>query len=496
MSNLASIIAKIEAKDGGFAKEMDLANARLEKLEKTAQKTSKNTSISAADAVGNIATKLVGVVKWLKDTAFAQAEVIVETYRFAKSIGDSTAAVMELESSMRQLGGSADLIGPALITVGQSLSKSLSDKATASIFTRLKLDADALRKMKPSDAFIAIAEAISQIANPGERAALATQLFGDKAKDLLPILNQGEKGIAALRDRAVEFGQSVNDLEAAKVEQVVLKLDELSQRLEGIGKQLAVKAAMRSWADDIGDYFKIAASVGRAAFINFGIVVIKLFKYIANAAGKLLPTEALRKDAKEAAGFLKGMQGTLEGDVEDEKKYGQGLLDKINGRQEETAAQGAKPAAPREPPGVTNPRFTGQKEAIFDGDRFRRALEIIKELETPLEKLQNKFRDLDEMLKVNALSWEDYAKAVSKSMNELSDTLGDRQISFAGATKKDSTDAYSATIRNQRQGEQYREDPAKRLERLQMAALELQRQQLEQQKRTADALAGARAVRV
>ena len=495
MANLASLVAKVEATSAGLIAELDKANSRLEGLQKTAEKTEKFSAASAAAAVMNIGKAVYNTAKKLKDFVMAQAEVIVSQYRFARSIGDSVANVLELQSAMRMLGGEAEDINGALLTIGKTLSKAQSDQATNNIFNRLGLDIDKLKQKKPSDAFIDIAEALRKIDNPGARAALATQIFGDKAKDLLPLLDQGAEGIEKLRDKAVEFGQSVNDIEASAVEKTVEKLDELGQRLEGIGKQLAVKAAMRSWSDDISDYFKIATTAGEAAFINFGILALKIFKGIANAAGKLLPTESLRKEAKDASLFVKGMIEQLEGDVAGLKQEGQSALDRINGRNAPDKLPGIKAKETKAKADERTARGAVPK-AIFDNERFARGLEIIKEFDSPLNKFQNRIKDLNLMLRDFAIDQETYFKAVAKAVDEMAEALGDKQINFAGAVKANSAEAYSAQVRNQRQGEQYREDPQKRVERLQMEMVELQKQQLAQAKRLADAVGNSKPVKI
>jgi hypothetical protein len=433
----------------------------------------------------------VSLIKHLKDMAMSEANVVVQQYRFSRALGDSVSATLELQSAIRQLGGDAEEINPALTALARTISRAMSDSPTRTIFERLSLDIFKLRQMNPSDAFIAVAEAISKLENPSEKAALATQLFGDKAAALLPLLDQGAAGIAELRNRAREFGQSVGELDASNIEDVVLKLDEVAQRIEGLGKQLAVQAAAKSWVDGIGVFFETLRSYVTTTVLHIVESFYKIIGKITRLASNIkLP--GLGEFSKSAGKF-----------ADESYEMAAAIHDQILA--ERKAREEIGKDVPVTPPQIQqrkrdkDNRMTGRGSvpiATKDIERLSRGLEVIKDTATPLEKFNDRMNDLNLLVNEGAIGWVTYGRAAEKAINELSEFMGEKQINFAGAVGKNSAEAYSASIRNQRQGEQYREDPAKRLERLQQSAIELQRQQLEQQRRIADALAGAKAQRI
>ena len=64
-----------------------------------------------------------------------------------------------------------------------------------------------------SDAIVKIADRMSKMADGTAKAGLAVQAFGRGGTALIPLLNQGATGIAALTARAKESGAKLDDLD-------------------------------------------------------------------------------------------------------------------------------------------------------------------------------------------------------------------------------------------------------------------------------------------
>lgn len=73
----------------------------------------------------------------------------------------------------------------------------------------LGLSAKELNQLKPEEQFERIAVALESIDNPGQKAALAVQLWDTEGVKLLQITNQGSAAIAAMRQEAEALGQTV-----------------------------------------------------------------------------------------------------------------------------------------------------------------------------------------------------------------------------------------------------------------------------------------------
>jgi hypothetical protein len=88
------------------------------------------------------------------------------------------------------------------------------DKATVQALKDAGLNFQAIRDMKPEDAFLAITDAIQQIPDPMEQSAVALQLFGKGAASLLPGIKEGFRGAAASAQKMSE--DTINSLENAQ----------------------------------------------------------------------------------------------------------------------------------------------------------------------------------------------------------------------------------------------------------------------------------------
>ncbi len=98
------------------------------------------------------------------------------------------------------------------------------------------------------------AEALAKIENPTQRAALAMDIFGRSGANMLPLLNQGAKGIDDLGKRAHELG-IVFDADAAKAsERFNDTLNEVKLSLGGAAKEIAtvVMPVVSDLAEKVG----------------------------------------------------------------------------------------------------------------------------------------------------------------------------------------------------------------------------------------------------
>jgi hypothetical protein len=75
----------------------------------------------------------------------------------------------------------------------------------------LGLTVEELQKRKPDAQFELLAQRISELQDPAERARAAVDLFGKAGADLLPLFEQGAAGIRKAREEAQKLGLSFSD---------------------------------------------------------------------------------------------------------------------------------------------------------------------------------------------------------------------------------------------------------------------------------------------
>lgn len=93
-------------------------------------------------------------------------------------------------------------------------------------------------KTRPGKSLEAIADELGAIADPADRAREAMEIFGkDLAGKLLPMLNQGSKGIAALKARAADLGLIVTPEQGAAAERFGDAVTDLKLSIFGLVRQ-------------------------------------------------------------------------------------------------------------------------------------------------------------------------------------------------------------------------------------------------------------------
>lgn len=126
--------------------------------------------------------------------------------------GVSGRAISELAYAAKQSDIDLGSLSNSLRFMQTNLSKagSGSKEATAAL-TALGLSLSDLKGLDADRQFELIADRISQLTDPADRARAATELFGRAGADLLPMFEQGAAGIRAAREEADRLGQSFSD---------------------------------------------------------------------------------------------------------------------------------------------------------------------------------------------------------------------------------------------------------------------------------------------
>lgn len=117
----------------------------------------------------------------------------------AVQLGISTDAVQGFEFAATQSGSSLDAVGIAITKMNQKLSA--GDDSTIKALNMAGLSFNAIRAMKPEDAFLAITDAVGQIPDPMQRTEVALSLFGKSAAELLPAIMEGFRNTAAAANK-------------------------------------------------------------------------------------------------------------------------------------------------------------------------------------------------------------------------------------------------------------------------------------------------------
>ncbi len=174
--------------------------------------------------VQSIGTKLFGL------GAAAVAPLLATTNVFA-DMGDQLAKMSARTGisveALSQLGYAAEQSGADLETLEGGVRKmqkflveaAKGSKSAESTLSKLGLRLSDMGRLSPDQQFELLADRISKIKDPAIRAATAMEIFGKTGTTLLPLMQDGAKGIEALKQQARDLGLviSTEDAKAAEV---------------------------------------------------------------------------------------------------------------------------------------------------------------------------------------------------------------------------------------------------------------------------------------
>ena len=170
----------------------------------------------AIEVAAKVGTAIVGTASAVAGAAFSMAK---DTAAFATEIDRLSDRTGMSREELQRWMHAANQTGLDIYRVGEAtrrMSMFVTDAANgcekaASSLNQLGLSARDLANMSPDQAFNAVVAALADMEPSLERNAIGSQLFGRTYQDLLPLLNQGSEGIAALKKNADELGIVLGD---------------------------------------------------------------------------------------------------------------------------------------------------------------------------------------------------------------------------------------------------------------------------------------------
>lgn len=211
--------------------------SQLQSLGNTAQNAGQKTmraagifdesfkKIAAAFTVGNIAAQ--GFQK-IVNLAFTGAQKVVQGFSEAidlggrlddlgKRTGETAGRLLVLENAFREAGVSADQVGTVINKLqGFMVDAANGGERQAATMSRLGISLDQLRGKTPTEQMGVFAKAIAGIEDPTQRAAAASDVFGEKLGGrLLPLLMEFSPALDKSRESVGSLEQ-IMDESAAK----------------------------------------------------------------------------------------------------------------------------------------------------------------------------------------------------------------------------------------------------------------------------------------
>ena len=265
----------------GFRKvsrEAEIANARLAKFVRRA-KIAAGIMVAAAVAAG------IAMVR-------SSLQTIDEQAKLASSLRTTTASLQILTRAGDLAGVSIGEIEQATIQMTKRLSQAAAGTGPAiQALQQLNLSAADLAKLPVDAKIAAIQDAIAKFIPTAQHAAIASQIFGDRAGLIFTRIDS-----ATLRQATQDvqdFGVAVSEQDAAQIQRTNDALSRMGLLWRGISNQLAVAVApgLESIADAMASIGKVTGPLGRAIkglFNHLGEIVTIAATFAAVFGGKLV----------------------------------------------------------------------------------------------------------------------------------------------------------------------------------------------------------------
>lgn len=158
--------------------------------------------------------------------------------------GVSAQALSELGFAAEMSGSNLEQLGGALFRMRRRIANAATGSGPAVRAIRdLGIAARKLTQLPVEQQFDQIVRSLAGVKNESLRAQYAFEIFGDQAKALMPLLNQGADGIEALRKQARDLGIAISDEDAAAAAALASAWDVLRKPLLAVRIQLGAALA-------------------------------------------------------------------------------------------------------------------------------------------------------------------------------------------------------------------------------------------------------------
>ncbi len=294
MTDLATLVARLQADNSQYVKALDQATGKLQKFQQDQN-----------DLLSGIADKFAAAlsVGALVEFSAHAIESAASLDRLSQSAGVSVESLSSLRLAAAAAGIDQDQLGVSLKKLNQNLSEAAGNATSKSgeAFRALGINVkNANGSIKDAGAVLSeIADKFQGFADGPNKTALAVQLLGRQGQQLIPVLNQGSAGLNEFKDAAAAAGITVSKDLAQAAEEFSQKFNVIKATLsEGFGNQLAAQLlpVLNSLADALtngtnaGRGFAVVASaiVGGVKIVSSVVIeVVAEFTKLGDSIGAL-----------------------------------------------------------------------------------------------------------------------------------------------------------------------------------------------------------------
>lgn len=203
--NLFDLMAKIALDTSEYEDGLDKSEKQAKSFGSTLKSGMKTAAKVGGAALAAIGTTAVAAGAAILKGAGDVAEYGDHIDKMSQKIGFSAKGFQEWDFILQHNGSSIEAVQRGMIT----LEKAAKDGNDA--FEKLGISQEELASMNSEDLWNATIEGLQGIADGGERAALAEEIFGKSARELGPLLNMTAEETEAMKQQVNDLGGVMSD---------------------------------------------------------------------------------------------------------------------------------------------------------------------------------------------------------------------------------------------------------------------------------------------
>lgn len=230
---IGALAVRIGADASALVSELDKANLSLKNTGKAFESAGKIANTFAAQ-IGIVATALSAVVLHATKTSDT-------FYKLSQSSGIATSAFSEYAYAAKLSGVGTEELSTALARLNRSVAEAAtlaSDSSSAFMVMGIAVK-NANGSVKNADQILGeIADKFASYEDGANKSALAMAIFGRAGAQMIPLLNQGARGISDMRNEARQLGLTIDTETGRAAERFNDNLTRLQQAGVGLGHQL------------------------------------------------------------------------------------------------------------------------------------------------------------------------------------------------------------------------------------------------------------------
>lgn len=197
----------------------------------------------------------------------------------SKQLGITAEAVQELGYAAGQSGGNSEILEGGLKRLAATMAEAQGgSKEARKAFSALGIDMRDLKGETPDQNLEVVAEAFRRMPDGAGKAAAAMKIFGKSGVGLIPLLNEGQAGIAKLRNEAHDLGGVLDNQTAAALEDFGDQQDKIKFSIQGLKNEIVVALlpTLRDMAAGFLQWVKVNRKIiaQKIAFVVRGIVAV------------------------------------------------------------------------------------------------------------------------------------------------------------------------------------------------------------------------------